>query len=193
MDNPVAVDGIDLDDFAHPFPERYDQRSARVRSLLCVMLRTPTTFPTGAEISPAKMAEEVLERGPDALARVCSRVESRGKVQLGSSPANRVFDVDKDRQPKKWLLGLEPSVRSQVLASHFITEEAWQALARNDHRGFIEERITTLMALERAFMVEKGVRPPKSDQPALSAIDVEDQVPLSDSFDFDFSPDLFSK
>src|ERR1017187_5488066 len=189
-DNPVAVQGIDLDDFAHPFPERYDQRSARVRSLLCVMLRRPTRRPNGEEISPEKMAEEVLERGPDALARVCSRVDSRGKAQLGSSPANRVFDVDKERPPKKWLLGLDPAVRSQVLTSHYISEEAWQALVRNDHRGFIEERIRSLMALERTFMEQKGVRPPKSDQPALSAIDVEDQVPLSDSLDFEASDDL---
>jgi hypothetical protein len=189
-DNPRTVEGIDLDDFAHPFPERYDQRSARVRSLLCVMLRTPTRRPTGEEISPQKMAGEVLARGPDALARVCSRVESRGKAQLGSSPANRVFDVDKERQPKKWLLGLDPAVRGEVLLSHYISEEAWEALSRNDHRGFIDARIKTLIALERDFMEQKGVRPPKSDQPALSAIDVEDQAPLSESADSEPSPNL---
>jgi hypothetical protein len=49
------------------------------------------------------------------------------------------------------------------------------------------------MALERTFMEQKGVRPPKSDQPALSAIDVEDQVPLSDSLDFEVSQDLLPR
>ena len=43
------------------------------------------------------------------------------------------------------------------------------------------------MALERKFMEEKNVRPPKSDLAAPSAIDIEDQVPLSDSADTDVS------
>jgi hypothetical protein len=38
----------------------------------------------------------------------------------------------------------------------------------------------TLIALERDFMGRKGVVPPRSTQPAPSAIDVEDDVPLND-------------
>jgi hypothetical protein len=41
------------------------------------------------------------------------------------------------------------------------------------------------MALERAFMAEKGVKPPISDQAAASAIDVEDQAPLSETASID--------
>jgi hypothetical protein len=187
-ENPIDVEGIDLDDFAHPFPERYDQRSARVRSLLCAMLQRPARRPDGSIMNVDEMAAEVLKRGPSSMVRVCARVESTGKTKLGSSPANRVFDVDSTQQPKRWLLNLDSSHRSAVLESHYISEQAWLALAQNDHGGFIEERIKTLMALERQFMVDKGVHPPKSDQPALSAIDIEDQVPLSDEFDFTSSP-----
>src|ERR1017187_2183911 len=79
QDDPTVVDGIDLDAHAHPFPERHDHSSAWVRALLCVMLRAATLRPNGEEITPEKMAEEVLERVPDSLARVCSRVEKRGK------------------------------------------------------------------------------------------------------------------
>jgi len=189
-ENPVSVEGIDLDDFAHPFPERYDQRSARVRSLLCAMLQKPALRPDGRSMNVDEMAEQVLKRGPGSMVTVCTRVESKGKRKLASSPANRVFDVDSAQQPKKWLLNLDARDRNAILESHYISEEAWQALARSDHGGFIEERMKTLMALERQFMEGKGVHPPKSDQAALSAIDIEDQVPLSENVEFDFSEEL---
>lgn len=182
---PTAVEGIDLDAPAHPFPERHDHRSARVRALLCVMLRERVLGPDGASIEPDKMADDVLQRGPQALTRVCVRVQNRGKAPLMSSPANRVFDVTpgKRGQAKTWLLSLvdvDPETRSDVLRSHHVSEEAWKALVDGDHRAFVEERIKTLMNLERRFMVEKGVVPPKAEHPAPSAIDVEDEVPLSD-------------
>jgi len=185
QDDPTVVDGIDLDAHAHPFPERHDQRSARVRALLCVMLRKAAFRPNGEEVTPEKMAQEVLERGPDSLAKVCSRVENRGKAPLMSSPANRVFDVDREikGQAKKWLLEVGALTRRRVLDSHYISDEAWQALVDGDHRKFVEARTTTLMALEREFMKEKGVVPPKFDQAAPSAIDVEDEVPLSEAAD----------
>ncbi|XYH98690.1 DUF262 domain-containing protein [Sorangium sp. So ce1128] len=182
QDAPTSVEGIDLDAPAHPFPERHDHRSARVRALLCVMLRERVLGPDGAPIEPDKMAADVLQRGPQALARVCVRVLNRGKAPLMSSPANRVFDVTpgKRGQAKTWLLALDPAIRSEVLRSHHVSEEAWKALDDGDHRAFVEERIKTLMDLERRFMKEKGVMPPKADRPAPSAIDVEDEVPLSE-------------
>jgi len=179
---PTTVEGIDLDALAHPFPERHDHRSARVRALLCVMLRERVLGPDGKPTEPDSMAADVLQRGPEALARVCVRVLNRGKAPLMSSPANRVFDMTpgKRGQAKGWLLDLNPAIRSDVLRSHHVSEEAWNALVDGDHRAFVEQRITTLMALERRFMEEKGVVPPRSDRPAPSAIDVEDEVPLSD-------------
>ena len=187
QDDPTLVDGIDLDAHAHPFPERHDHRSARVRALLCVMLREGTIRPNGETMSPKEMAEEVLERGPDSLARVCFRVENRGKAPLISSPANRVFDVDRGRPAKKWLVALSPLTRNEIIRAHYISDEAYHALVSGDHRAFVEERTKTLMALEGRFMKEKNVRPPKSDEAAPSAIDVEDQVPFSESADIDAS------
>jgi hypothetical protein len=185
QNEPAVVDGIDLEAHAHPFPERHDQRSARVRALLCVMLRHATLRPNGEKIAPEKMAEEVLERGPDSLARVCYGVENRGKASLVSSPANRVFDVDKEikGQAKKWLVAVGPLTGKDILDSHYVSEAAWQALVDGDHRRFVEERTKTLMDLEREFMEEKGVVPPKSDQAAPSAIDIDDEVPLSEGAD----------
>lgn len=182
QNEPTLIEGIDLDAPAHPFPERHDHRSARVRALLCVMLRQPALCPDGKALTIERMAGDVLERGPEAMVRICSRVANRGKALLQSSPANRVFDVvpGKRGQAKNWLLELNEDVREEVLASHFINNVAWKGLLNGDHRLFVEERIRTLMALERQFMEEKGVTAPKSDLPALSAIDIEDQVPLSE-------------
>jgi hypothetical protein len=179
---PTAVEGIDLDAPAHPFPERHDHRSARVRALLCVMLRARVLKPDGTSTEPDQMAAEVLERGPEALVRVCSVVANRGKAPLMSSPANRVFAVvpRKRGQAKSWLVTLDPATRRDILASHYISDMAWDALNKDDHRAFVEERTMTLMALERRFMEEKQVVPPKTDRAAPSAIDVEDEVPLSD-------------
>ncbi|MFS8065209.1 MAG: DUF262 domain-containing protein [Byssovorax sp.] len=179
---PTVVEGIDLDAPAHPFPERHDHRSARVRALLCVILGEPALKPDGSLIEPRQMAAEVLERGPAALVRVCARVDDRGKAPLISSPANRVFAVvpRKRGQAKSWLVALDPATQRNILDSHHVSEAAWNALSVGDHRAFVEERTITLMALERRFMAKKGVVPPKADRPAPSAIDVEDEVPLSD-------------
>ena len=186
---PTAVEGIDLDAPAHPFPERHDHRSARVRALLCVMLREPAQNFDGTLVEPEKMAAEVLERGPEAFARVCVRVLNRGRAQLSSSPANRVFDLVPGTrgQAKSWLLALNPATHREALRSHHISESAWKALSEGDHRSFVEERTVSLMDLERRFMAEKGVTPPKVDSAAPSATDVEDEVPLTEGAEGDAS------
>lgn len=188
---PTRIEGIDLDAEAHPFPERHDHRSARVRALICVLLKEATKGLDGVEVTPKTMAEKVLKRGPQALVKVCAKVECEGRVLLGSSPANRVFDITNTRgQAKKWLLALEDDLLHSgvgVLDSHHISTKAMDALKADDHAAFVKERIKTLMQIERAFMKEKGVIPYKSDQPAPSAMDVEDDAPLSDGPDEDES------
>lgn len=185
---PSKVEGIDLDAPAHSFPERHDHRSARLRALLCVMLQNPLLGPDGTEIEPERMAADVLERGPQALIRVCARVPAiEGSPALQSSPANRVFAVDRNHrgQAKNWLINLNATGRDRVLHSHHISDAAWAALEEGDHRAFVERRIETLVALEREFMQQKGVVPPKSDSPARSAIDVEEDAPFSDDADIE--------
>jgi hypothetical protein len=184
-EEPEGVEGIDLNVPAHPFPERHDMRSARVRALLCAMLRGPILNPGYEEINPEHMAQDVLERGPDSLVKVCFNVPKIGRTSLSSSPANRVFDVGGGTPAKKWILALRPLTSAEILRSHHISDEALQALIEGDHARFVTERAQTLMTLERAFMAEKGVKPPISDQAAASAIDVEDQAPLSETASID--------
>ena len=85
---PEGIEGIDLDAPAHPFPERHDMRSARVRALLCAMLRGPVLDPRSEAIAPERMAQDVLERGPDSLVKVCFNVPKIGKTALSSSPVS---------------------------------------------------------------------------------------------------------
>lgn len=108
--------------------------------------------------------------------------DGAGISRLASSPANRVFDVENQvrGQAKKWLVGVDPLTGMAILQSHYITESAWHALNNGEHGRFIEERIQALMAAEREFMREKGVVPPALGSVALSAIDVEDEVPLTE-------------
>jgi hypothetical protein len=153
-----------------------------VRALLCVLLRQPIRAPDGSLIEPDKSASMVLERGPDALVRICARVDKQGKSTLASSSANRILDVGPNgrAQAKGWIQALDARVRGDVLDAHHISGLAWQALIAGDHRAFVEERIKTLIDLERRFMAEKGVTPPQEDYPAPSAIDIEDEVPRSE-------------
>jgi hypothetical protein len=130
---------------------------------------------------PEAMARDVLERGPDSLVKVCFNVPKIGKLSLSSSPANRVFNVGEGIPAKKWILDLGPLVRTEILLSHHISDEAMRALVDGDHATFITERAQTLMTIERAFMAEKGVKPPVSHVAAASAIDVEDQPPRSET------------
>ena len=175
---PESVDGIELTTPAHPFPERHDHRSARVRALLCVMLRNKTYGPEGEEFTPDQMAQDLRESGPEALARVCSSLKEK---EL-SSPANRVFDANKKvrGQAKNWLLSLPETDRKKILDAHYISDSAYGALQTGDSKKFVQLRMKSLMDLENEFMKEKGVVPPKSEQPAPSAIDVEDDAPLSE-------------
>lgn len=176
-DTPTTIAGIDLQAPALPFPARHDHRSARVRALLCIMLRQPIKLDDEREDQPEDMAAIVLQRGPEAFRQVCAR--GVGKP-LGSSPANRVFARAAGRgQAKAWLL----EASDAVLASHHISAEAKRALVEGDHRAFVELRLHTLLELELEFMAEKGVTPPLTRIPAPSPVDTEDEVPLSDDVD----------
>jgi hypothetical protein len=180
--NPDSVHGIDLDAPAHPFPERHDLRSARVRALLCVMLQAPICDQNGVKINPREMGARILARGPEAMTRICLKIEKNSNPRLLASPANRIFDIGQTKQvyAKNWIIGLDRVADASVLSSQFISDEARTALENSHHTEFIEKRMHTLMELERDFMKQKGVVEPKSDRAAPNAIDVEDVVPLSD-------------
>lgn len=164
---------------ALPTPLRFDLRSARVRTMLCVLLARNPRRPDGSQLAPGEAARLLLQRGPEAMSTLCATVHDD---DLRRSPANRVLDVAPDDvrgQAKNWLVQLASSVRTQVLDSHAIPPDAFQLLVDSDHDEFLKRRLTLLSQIERAFMQQESVTPPESDIPAPSPIDADDDPPLT--------------
>ncbi len=182
QDFPSTIDGVDLDEPAHPFPSRHDSRSARVRTLICVMLENGVRDRENVQQGSQKLGDDLLARGPAVLRQVFTR----GPVNLLSSPANRVYDLDRTRRsPINWLreigVSLSGSQSKEVLSSMHISPEAYQALIEDNIQTFIDERQKTLIALEVEFMRRKGVTVPADFKPMPTAIDIEDDEFLGTS------------
>jgi len=175
--SPRNLENMDLNQEALPTPLRFDLRSARVRALICVLLRQPPRKPDGSTMRTEEAAALLFTRGPEAMSVVCATVKDS---QLRTSPANRILDVAPEvrGQAKNWLINLDPAVRDRVLTSHAIPPDAFELLQSGDHDAFLQRRMELLGQLERAFMKEVGVTPPSRDEPAPSPIDTDDESPL---------------
>ncbi|MCK5798492.1 MAG: DUF262 domain-containing protein [Deltaproteobacteria bacterium] len=173
--SPTHLNTLRLDDPAQPFPAAFDMRAARTRTLLSRLIALEPRSPKGDKL--AEPWRQIKDMGPDALGRVCATVKDG---DLRRSPANRLLTPDphKRRQAKNWLIKLDPIKDGAILESHAITPESLALLQRGDHDAFLEARLNTLMAMERAFMKANNVTPPTDDQPAYSPVDTDD--PLDD-------------
>ncbi len=174
--SPTNLKNMDLDQPALPTPLRFDLRSARVRALICVLLRRLPRWPDGTPLRLEEAARLLFERGPEAMSVVCATVKD---PDLRASPANRILDVAPDvaGQAKNWLLKLDPSVRDDVLDSHAVPPDSFSLLdSQND--AFLARRMELFGQLEREFMEEVRVTPPGSTDPASSPIDTDDEPPL---------------
>ncbi len=178
--SPISLENMDLSQPALPTPLRFDLRSARVRALICVLLRRSPSRPNGTPLKLEEAANLLFERGPEAMSTVCATVKDS---DLRSSPANRILDVAQDvpGQAKNWLLELDPSVRDRVLDSHAIPAESLNFLRTNRHDNFLQCRMELFGQLERDFMHEVHVTPPSSIRPMTSPIDTDDEPPLGSS------------
>jgi hypothetical protein len=162
---------FDLEAASLPMPSRVDQKSARVRALVNVLVargpRRVDGTPLGDEIGPL-----LLTKGPAGMAKIFTSVSK----DLLASPANRVIAVTPDGgAARSWLRKVDPSVRDDVLRSLAIPTSAFELLDENDAVGFLEMRMAHLDELEREFMQVHGVTPPKPGaKPALSPIDTDD-------------------
>jgi Protein of unknown function DUF262 len=176
----TTLDHMDLSQPALSTPLRFDLRSARVRALICVLLRRLPKRPDATPLTLEEAARLLLERGPDAMSVVCATVTD---PILRRSPANRIFDVAPDvpGQAKNWLLEIGPAVRDDVLDSLAIPPESFSWLAEGRHDAFLQRRMELFGQLEREFMREVRVTPPTSAEPALSPMDTEDEMPAESS------------
>ncbi|WP_261556239.1 DUF262 domain-containing protein [Frankia tisae] len=144
------------DEQARPFPDRFDMRSARIRTyLLWELQESPERQdPTGATF---QALDELVKADTRAYRHV---VASGAAGDSGQSPANRlIMPTVPGLSVRRALLTLAPDVADAVLASHGIPPEAMALLREGDDQGFIASRATHLAERERRFIVEKGIRP----------------------------------
>ncbi|HEX3554620.1 MAG TPA: DUF262 domain-containing protein [Thermoanaerobaculia bacterium] len=176
--SPANLEHMDLGQPALPTPLRFDLRSARVRALVCVLLRREPKRPDGTPLALAEAAQLLFERGPGAMSVVCATVRDS---DLRKSPANRILDVAPDvpGQAKNWLLKLDPSFRGGVLESHAIPLDSFDLIQSGDNDAFLQRRMEFLGQLEREFMQQVQVTFPASNEPALSPLDTDDELALA--------------
>ncbi|MEK8021460.1 MAG: DUF262 domain-containing protein [Candidatus Parabeggiatoa sp.] len=154
-----------FDDPVRPFPTYFDSRSGRVRALLIFMLTLkPLESTTGEPIN-----EEVI------LQNRMFHVFTKVKQPHLSHPANRILLKKVPSQSvKKQLLSISENQLSRILHSHGIPLEGYEALQKNDAISFIEKRAEHLAQLERKFMENLGITPPKDEIFGETDIDTDD-------------------
>lgn len=171
--HPLSIENMDLEERAIPFPDRYDMRSARTRTLLLVMLAQKPLDEQGEPIpDPWKQIEA---DGPHAMGNICATVRDKA---LASSPANRILRISTDNpkreQAKNWLIrlqGMDEARRNEILLSHAIPPAAFEDLVQGRHEDFLSKRQEFLIDLEIKFMQEQGVNPSEKRSPAPAPLD----------------------
>jgi hypothetical protein len=131
---------------ARPFPDKFDFRSARVRAFILWELQTfPDRFISGKGL--VDPVELVVRSDFEAYQHVVWDVPSV------SHPANRlVYITEPGTSVKKALQALPNSDREHVISSHGIPETALERLEKGDGEGFIAERASFLVEMERRFI-----------------------------------------
>lgn len=171
--SPRKLENMEIDQPALSTPLRFDMRSARVRTMLCVLIFQKPLRPDGKEMGVEEAAKLLLQRGPQAMGTICASVTD---PHLRRSPANRILDVAPEAtgQAKNWIIELPSNVRDKVLRSHAIDPDSFRLLEDGDHDGFLQRRMELLSCIERNFMRAEQITPPESEAPAPSPIDTDD-------------------
>lgn len=131
------------------FPARFDLRSARVRAFLLATLIRKVPLDTDGQ--PVRVWEFFATQEGSAVPRLFPTVSTK--------VANRILLPNvTDARPRSRLLAMPPGdLRRKVLASHFIDDEAWEALLSQRQEDFLRRREQLLIAAERALMHEHGL------------------------------------
>jgi len=150
---------------ARAFPNRFDRRSARVRSLLIFMVSLePLDLTDGKSVK----AEQIFQIRGYRLPYIFSHAEGG----LVSNPANRILlERSTGESVREQLLSIDPKIRQQVLDSHGINCEAYESLKQGDADAFIMKRAEHLEQLERDFMTSLGI--PPATEPGFGEADID--------------------
>ncbi|MDG6105165.1 DUF262 domain-containing protein [Dactylosporangium aurantiacum] len=148
--------GLRLDALtARPFPERFDLRSARVRTFVLWDLKEFGHRRRSVDGAPFDALRVLATADTDAYRRVITT-----SISSGSHPANRlILPTPPGVSLRKALAALPAELEDSVLTSHGIPRVAVERLRDGDLEGFIKERAAHLADRERSFMVTLGVEP----------------------------------
>jgi len=142
-----------LDDEARAFPQTFDMRSARVRALLIFMFSLHPLDPSTRE--PLSADQVLRDCGNLSLPYVFPRAPKKTL----SNPANRMLV---NRLPgvsiKEQFAAIKSEFLHDVLKSHAITDDAYNALLRDDPVVFVDLRSNYLAKIEREFMLELSIK-----------------------------------
>lgn len=173
---PTELGHLPWNTRTEPFPERYDLRSARVRTLLCLLAQKGVVKPDGTTKDSSAIAEDFALNGPEAMRTIWVQARS-----LRSSPANRMFDVFGPRrgQARSLLRKSDLNDPQTFLESHLLYPLG-EALERPEAmEEVLRKRLKRMIDLERGFMSGLAIEPPVSSEPGASLIDEEDDAPLT--------------
>lgn len=163
---------------AAPFPDRYDLRSARVRTLLCLLARNGVKYPDDSDKDVRDIADDFSRKGPEAM-----RTIWQSKSDYSSSPANRMFDVFGEKRGQARTLLKQHNVSSEFLESHMLPSDIKNALQNAEvMKQALKERLDIMIEREREFMEELEIVPSLS-QLGSTIVDQEDDAPLPDEED----------
>lgn len=156
---PEALETLPWTTRTEPFPSRYDLRSARVRSLLCVLFRDGIAGLDGKLIPTAEVHRLFAERGPAVMRAIWARCPS----PLVSSPANRIFDLwpQTSGQARAVLSALSPAEWDRVAGSQLFAATGTGAPAQSAWESALRDRQDRMAAKERAFLTALDLRPPE--------------------------------
>lgn len=141
------------DDPPRLFPEKFDMRSARVRSFLLWQL-SEFKDPIDAQGQRIDVIRIVERMDTQAYRHIVSK-----GAPSASSPANRlVMPTPVGTSVKRAIISLEASRWDSFCASNGIPPTALDALRQNDEEAFVRLRADFLSSLEQKFMRSWGAR-----------------------------------
>lgn len=150
---------------ARPFPDRFDMRSARIRTFILWELQElrERLDSTGAAIDVVG----TLERADTRAYRQIITEKADGT----QSPANRIiFPTQPGTSVRRALRTLPADIELAVLQSHGIPIDLLPHIMKGDDAKFIAGRAEHLAGRERELMTKFGVRPADS---ALGSTDID--------------------
>ncbi|MBR0831933.1 DUF262 domain-containing protein [Bradyrhizobium manausense] len=136
------------------FPETYDRRSARVRASLLVQILE------GKPLDPRNGRPiDGFSVFADEAARDIPYFFPKQKRPVVSNPANRVILPEGFPRNARveFLKAAELNNAADVFASHFVDDEALEALQREDFERFVRLRENSILGVERRFLRGYGL------------------------------------